>query len=275
MEFNFKNNLFKAFEEPSGVGFSDADAAMLELAGLYPITPTEADGMRSYDEQFAVSLNYNTNAIEGSTLTLADTAMVLDGEALPADKEARFIYAAKGVHDATEYTKMLLAKGGTALTQDTVKNIHEFVAQDLPIRLRGVYRTSPVSIRGSNTVASPVLRIRDHMDDLLYAYSESNLHPIERASSFHAFFENIHPFQDGNGRTGRIVLNLMLQADGYRPIVIKGAEKARYYEALENWQVRGCGQPFVEMVKDAALSELRTCIEIINEARSAAESGRL
>lgn len=274
---SFKDKLYSSFEQGSSIGFADIDSAKQQYITMMPFSESEEAGLHSYSEAFKVRLNYDTNALEGSTLTLAETALVLEGEWLP-NKETRYIYAAKGIAEADQYIDMLLGEfrpshsvptGSVPITQALIKDIHERIAQDITVPNRGIYRSEAVYIKGSTVATSNVSQIRGHMDDLLYAYSNSKLHPIEKAAAFHVFFENIHPFRDGNGRTGRMLLNLMLQNAGYQPINLKSDHRAAYLEALGAWQLRCEKSPFISIVKTSELAELSNKIAIIQEAREA------
>ena len=106
------------------------------------------------------------------------------------------------------------------------------------------------------------------MGDLVFAAENSPAHPIVRAVAFHAMFENIHPFKDANGRTGRIIMNYMLMDAGHPPIAIRVSSKAEHYTALEDWQVRGISEPLIENVADRIVEEClarREAIEITRE----------
>ena len=105
------------------------------------------------------------------------------------------------------------------------------------------------------------------MPTLLYAYENSDAHPIAKAAAFHAMFENIHPFQDGNGRTGRLILNYMLEKEGYPSIALKHDAKQDYKKSLEAWQVRGNSKMFLDVVKNCVLDELQERIHIITVTR--------
>ena len=95
------------------------------------------------------------------------------------------------------------------------------LALDCQPKARGVYRISPVYINGSLTVTGAPYSVRELMADLVFAANGTGMHPIAKAAAFHAMFENIHPFKDGNGRTGRIIMNHMLKEAGFPPIAIK------------------------------------------------------
>lgn len=246
---------------------ADRQAALLARTG--PLGEEERDAMRSYDEAFLVRFTYNSAAIEGSTLTLADTELVLEGEFMPSgDKRLADVFAAKGIAEGCEFSERALAEG-VPVSESLIRDIHERTALDCQPRTRGMYRTSAVYIRGSETVPADASMVREYMSDLLFAWEASDEHPIVRAAAFHAMFENIHPFQDGNGRAGRIVLNHMLQSSGYPPIAIKASLRAEYLTALEDWQVRGEPAHLIESVARCVSEECAARREGIEQTRCA------
>lgn len=247
---------------------SDLEDMRSELARLEPLSAAEGDALASYDADWLVRFTYNSAAIEGSTLTLADTALVLEGEFVPSgDKRLSDIFAAKGIADATEYAAAALARG-RALGEELVKDVHERLALDSQPRARGSYRTTPVFIVGSLTTPPSASRVREGMADLMFVMSNSRLPAPLRASAFHAAFEAIHPFAEGNGRTGRVLLNYALAQGGWPSVAIKADMRDRYVTALEDWQVRGEPRPLVESVCDSLEAELATRIGIVAEARA-------
>lgn len=247
---------------------SSAEKQARLLAALYPLSVDEQDAIDSYDKSFMTKFTYNSAAIEGSTLSLPETALVLEGEFEPSkDSRARDVFAAMGIRDGCYFAERSRDQG-RCLDEDLIKDIHERTALDCQPRARGVYRVSPVTINGSLTVTADPYSVREHMGDLVFAAENSPAHPIVRAAAFHAMFENIHPFKDGNGRTGRIIMNYMLMDAGYPPVAIRVSSKAEYYTALEDWQVRGISEPLIENVADRIVEEClarREAIEITRE----------
>ena len=255
-----RERIYRAFhldERVCAAQLERADAAASRLRGLSPLSDDEVLAMESYDESFLVRFTYNSAAIEGSTLSLADTALVLEGEFMPSDsvdKRLSDVFAARGVADGVAYMHRALADG-LPLSETLIQDIHERTALDCQPRTRGSYRSAAVWIRGSETTTAPVREIREYMADLLYQCDASCEHPLVRAAAFHAMLENIHPFADGNGRVGRIVMNFMLQQAGYPPIAIKAAGRADYLRAMEDWQVRDNPAPLVCLVAEQVVEE--------------------
>lgn len=235
---------------------------------LKPFSPEEADGLQSYKQAFMSRFVYNSNAIEGSTLSLGDTALVLEGEFIPHNPDANLkdIFAAKGCFEGSEYANETFP-ASAELTEDFIKNIHEKTALDCQPRTRGTYRLSPVYIKGSRTVPVDAFEIRNCMADLVYQYNHCQNEPLLKIAAFHAMFERIHPFSDGNGRTGRNILNAMLIKEGYSEVAIKFDLKGQYSSSLESWQVDNDPEPFLDLFIDALIEETKERIKVVELTR--------
>lgn len=251
----------------------DAENQVALLKSLSPLSEYDLMALQSYDEAFLVRFTYNSAAIEGSTLTLADTELVLEGEFLPSDssnKRLRDVFAARGIAEGCEFAEAML-ETGHALSEEFIKDLHEKTALDCQPRTRGSYRTTAVYIRGSETVPAAAPRVREFMADLVLSYERSHEPTIVKAAAFHAMFEAIHPFQDGNGRTGRILMNYILEQGGYPPIAIKASLRSDYLAALEDWQVRANPVPLIASVARCVAEECQVRREGIEETRAATE----
>lgn len=193
-------------------------------------TLTQGEIKRIHDE-FTIEYTYNSNAIEGNTLTLQETAMVLEGITIDK-KPLKDHLEAVGHRDAFLFIQDLV-KNNIPFSESIIKQIHTLVLMDRP-EDRGKYRRIPVRIMGAYHVPPDPLLVPEKMENLLAEFKyNKKMHPIERAVLFHLKFEGIHPFVDGNGRTGRLLLNLMLMQEGYPPINIKYSDRKRYYEAFD------------------------------------------
>ena len=194
-----------------------------------------------------VEYTYNSNAIEGNTLTLQETALVLEGITIDR-KPLKDHLEAVGHKDAFLYVQDLV-KDKVPFSESIIKQIHTLVLMDRP-EDRGVYRRIPVRIMGAyHTPPEPVV-VPEQMEKLIKEFSKKKLHPIESATLFHLKFEGIHPFVDGNGRTGRLILNLFLMQNGYPPINVKFADRKRYYEAFDSYYRDNDAGAMVQMVAE-------------------------
>lgn len=209
------------------------DQKMTKLVSLRPLTQGEVERL---NEEFMVEFTYNSNAIEGNTLTLRETDLVLRGLTID-QKPLKDHLEAIGHKEAFEYVQTLVA-AGTLLTEQVVKDIHYLVLSDKKDD-RGVYRKVPVRIVGAvNEPAQPFM-IRPLMEQLLKDYEDSQENMVTKMARFHILFESIHPFIDGNGRTGRLLVNLELMKAGYPPIDIKFSDRLTYYRAFEDYHTKG------------------------------------
>lgn len=247
--------------------FDEADALKEELLSLQPFSADEQDGLNCYMEDFLVRFVHASNAIEGSTLSIKDTALVIDGEFKPSeDNTFQEIFAAKGCADGFDFVQYALENNRT-LSEDLIKDIHEKTALDCQPRVRGTYRVVPVYLRGSSATPVAAEKIRELMPTLLYANENSSAHPLGKVAAFHAMFENIHPFRDCNGRTGRLLMNFMLQKEGYPPIAIKHDAGAEYKNALEDWQVNDNPSSFLSIIQSSVVAETQRRIDIVKSTR--------
>lgn len=257
--------IYNAFGADAGFDYSRTDDLKRSFLNLRPLGEDDIFGLNSYDSAFEVRFVYNSNSIEGSTLTQGETALVLEGEFVP-DRPGRDYFAARGTADGMAYYRRMLVQN-IGLSEDFIKDMHERTALDCQPSARGVYRRHPVYIRGSDTVPANWREVPLLMKDLVLAYSRSSLHEIYKATAFHLFFEAIHPFGDGNGRTGRLIMNYMLEKNDYPPICIKFDAKAEYFKALEDWQVRGESGLFIALVNKSVETELDQRMLCVKETR--------
>lgn len=209
--------------------FSRIDALKEQLDKRRPLTAGELQRLR---DEFLIEYTYNSNAIEGNTLTLQETALVLEGVTIDR-KPLKDHLEAVGHKDAFLYVQDLV-KNKVPFSEAIIKQIHTLVLMDRP-EDRGIYRRIPVRILGAyHTPPEPYL-VAEMVEKLVKESANQKLHPIEAAALFHLKFEGIHPFVDGNGRTGRLILNLFLMQSGYPPINVKFTDRKRYYEAFDSY----------------------------------------
>lgn len=232
-----------------------------ELKSLRPLNPAELKRLR---DEFMIENTYHSNAIEGNTLTLRETALILQQGITIAEKPIKDHLEAIGHKDAFEYIASLTDKS-EPLTERVIKDIHSLVLMNDNLN-RGVYRSVPVQILGAlNKPTEPYL-IAGEMQELLERYQiykvDGNI--IESVSRFHIEFESIHPFIDGNGRTGRLILNFELMKAGLLPINIKFADKLKYYNSFDKYYENNKDiSVLADLIADYEIAELKRYIDMI------------
>lgn len=222
------------------------------VAALLGEAPAEvvARFARSFDVEYA----HNSTAIEGNTLSLIQTKVILEDGLSVGGKALREIYEVANHDRAFSYVKRAVAEG-RLLDEEMLKDIHALLMEN--IMVGGVYRNVEVRITGAGfrppAPQEMFQQMRWFFADM--PRQREKLNAIEWAAWTQAEFVRIHPFPDGNGRTARMLMNLQLLTEGFQPISIAKEERLAYYEALEAYAVRGELAPFTEMV--AALEEAR------------------
>lgn len=222
------------------------------VAALLGEAPTEvvARFARSFDVEYA----HNSTAIEGNTLSLIQTKVILEDGLSVGGKALREIYEVANHDRAFSYVKRAVAEG-RLLDEEMLKDIHALLMEN--IMVGGVYRNVEVRITGAGfrppAPQEMFQQMRWFFADM--PRQREKLNAIEWAAWTQVEFVRIHPFPDGNGRTARMLMNLQLLTEGFQPISIAKEERLAYYEALEAYAVRGELAPFTEMV--AALEEAR------------------
>lgn len=219
---------------------------------LDALRPLRESSIRSLMEALDVELVYSSNAVEGNTLTLQETAAVLlhgvtvSGKPLKDHLEA--------VHLASAWRRVKeLARTSTPLLENELLELHTLVlGRDDPAA--GHYRNVPVFIRGSRHVPPNAQKVPEKMEQL-FAMDRTQEHAVEKAANLHEALVTIHPFVDGNGRTARLVMNLMLMRTGFPPLRIQPEQRASYFTALDECRF-GAQNAFVEWIVAQEEAEL-------------------
>lgn len=208
------------------------DRKKVELDSRRPLTAGEVARL---NEEFIVEYTYNSNAIEGNTLTLRETDLVLRGLTID-QKPLKDHMEAVGHKEAFDFVSELV-KDNVPISESIIKQIHYLVLADKK-EDRGVYRRVPVRIMGAQHEPVQPYLIEPKMEQLLYDFAASTEHIVTKLARFHIEFEGIHPFIDGNGRTGRLLVNLELMKVGFPPIDIKFTDRIAYYNAFDEYHVK-------------------------------------
>lgn len=236
---------FTTLKSQSYFDFSNIDKLKKELDSKRPLTTGEVARLR---DEFLIDFTYNSNAIEGNTLTLQETAMIINEGITIGEKPLKDHLEVIGHKEAFMYIEELV-KDKIQLSEREIKNIHSLVLMDKP-EDKGVYRRLPVMIMGAmHTPPQPYL-VPVQMEQILAEYEQMQklMHITEAVALFHIKFEEVHPFIDGNGRCGRLILNLELMKAGYPPINVKFADRRKYYDTFNDYHTTGHHTKMTELV---------------------------
>lgn len=229
------------------MNFDELDALKAKLDSLRPL-PTAA--LRNLHEELVLRWTYNSNAIEGNTLTLMETKVVLEGITV-GGKLLREHFEAINHRDAILYVEDVVQKA-EPLSEWQIRNLHRLILKQIDDDSAGTYRKLNVTIAGARHVPPDMLLVLEQMTALMnwYDTEAAAVHPVVRAAKLHVDFVKIHPFVGGNGRTARLLLNLELLKAGFPAIVLPVARRLVYYEALDTAHVEGDLAPFIDLVAE-------------------------
>jgi Fic family protein len=178
---------------------------------------------------------YNSNAIENSTLTLPDTEKILLDQGVSRDLNLREVYEAKNLARLNEYmhAKAII----TDITPDLIKFIHQILIGVINDSIAGRFRASGEYVRVGTHIAPAPEQVEGMIQNALAEFnSQHTLHFLDQIARFHLEFETIHPFNDGNGRVGRILINWQLARLGFPPIIIRNKGKEKYYNTFGEYR---------------------------------------
>jgi len=240
--------------------FKKVDELKEKLKNLRPLNEAE---LRRIKEQFIIENTYNSNAIEGNSLTLRETAMILEAGITIAEKPLKDHLEAIGHKDAFDYIYALVDKGAV-LDEEEIKNIHSLVLMNDAAN-KGKYRELPVTILGSKHLPPQPYLVPKKMEALLadYAKWSKDKHILEVVARFHLEFEAIHPFIDGNGRVGRLLINFELIKAGLLPINIKFKDRMNYYDCFDHFAETGEATQLLNLIMAYQIEELEKYIDMI------------
>lgn len=221
------------------------DRIDLKKAGFDSRTPMPAGEYNQMMKEFLISDIYHSCALSGNNFTMEEIKTLINGSVVPGRSLKEHLEIV-GHRDAFLYIRNL-SQDHQKTTERMIKDIHSLLMIDRP-KDKGTYRLAMASIHGcSHQLPSPHL-ISTQMEELLAELPKSTLHPVESAVLFHLKLESIHPFTDGNGRLGRLLLNLLLMSQGYPAVTIRVEDKKRYIQSFNEYWETGTTIPLLELV---------------------------
>jgi Fic family protein len=202
-----------------------------ELDRFRPLPPAIVAKLR---EQFTIEWTYNSNAIEGNTLSLQETELVLNRGLTIGNKSLKEHFEAINHKTGIELVEKFVEKKKD-LNEQFIKDLHQVILKNIDDSGAGVYRVTNVRILGAVHIPPNPIKIPSLIKDFLdWYYENQHTMPIpELAANVHYKFVCIHPFIDGNGRTSRLLMNLVLMQNGYPPAVILNMDRKKYYRVLK------------------------------------------
>ena len=233
--------------------------------------------IKKIDERMQVDFVYNSNRIEGSTLSRGETELILRGmtvgkksipEAL-ARKEVGHILAVQNHPSAINLVKKIAFEKNYKITEHDIKTLHK-IAMDRIIATAGSYRKhDDLAIRGAGFTPTPFYEIPKHMKELVRLINNNpdELRPIEHAAQVHYDFVWIHPFEDGNGRIARLLMNLLLVRNYYPFTVIKNVDRKKYLRTLKEMDLQGNFESFLIFIARSVEQTLDTYLASLESKR--------
>jgi len=236
------------------------DARKAQLDAQRPLPEAAA---KSLQREMALRWTCHSNAIEGNTLDLIETKVVIEDGITIGGKTIREHLEAINHKEAINFVEDMV-DASAELNQWNIKNMHQLVLKGIADRIAGKYRQVNVRIVGASHTPPDHLHVGGHMAALeqWYKGEAQQMHAIERAAHLHTRFVEIHPFEDGNGRTARLLLNFELMKNGYPPAIIESNNRKAYYSALDDFCTENKTQPFSKMVAACVAKSIDLYLEV-------------
>lgn len=225
--------------------------------------PLSQELANSLHEKLLVEWTYNSNAIEGNTLTMSETKVVLEGITIGGKTMVEHLETINH-RDAILFIEDLVSNK-EPLSEWNIRNIHSLILKEIDKQNAGKYRTENVVISGAKHFPPKHYEIKDLMQGLIEEYNNNwkDYHPVVKATLLHGEFVKIHPFIDGNGRTARLLLNFELMGNGFTPIIIKNDDRAKYYEVLDIAHTTMNYEPFIKLVSELVMESEKLWLSLL------------
>ncbi len=231
--------------------------------------PLPGELVKNLDEWFRVELTYTSNAIEGNTLTRAETALVVEKGITVAGKSLKEHLETTNHVEALEYVKALVGKTRRDITKNDISDINKIILNKTEEDNGGRYRTMLARLTGSETILPNPVKIPELMEEfMVWLKSDNQDNPAIIAADAHFRLVSIHPFPDGNGRTSRLLMNLILMQEGYPPAIIRKEDRAMYIDSLEKGQKTGNLEDFYHLVYESVDRSLDIYLEALEPGAS-------
>jgi len=217
-------------------------------AKLDTYRPLSKEMVQNLHEELVLQWTYNSNAIEGNTLTLQETKVALEGITI-GGKSLREHFEAINHKEAILFIEKLV-QNDTLLNEYDIKSIHSLILNNIDNNNAGKYRDINVLISGASHKPPQAIEVALKMQEFINWYKREHhtMHPVELAARVHIDFVGIHPFVDGNGRTARLLMNLELLKQGFPPAIVRVKDRLEYYNALDVAHTQKEYEPFMQLM---------------------------
>jgi len=242
--------------------FEEIDEKRKLLDSKRPFSKTAIDNLKKY---YDVEFTYNSNAIEGNTLTRIQTKLIIEeGITIGKGKTLKEHLEVINHKEAIDYIEDIVRKD-IDISETVIKNLHYIILKSINNEGAGIYRNVNVLISGSKHRPPEHFLVEDQMRELVCWYNENKtkLHPVELAAVFHHKYTYIHPFIDGNGRSARLLTNLILMRSGYPICVVRMEDRDEYMNALEKASINNDYTDFIKIIEKAVDSSLDMYLYIV------------
>lgn len=213
--------------------------------------PFSVDLVTNLREWFKIELTYTSNAIEGNTLSRAETALVVEKGLTVDGKTLREHLEAVNHAHAFEWIMQQIDTTKQDITERVILDLHLLILQKIDDTNAGRYRTIPVRIAGSTVIMPNAMKVPDLMGEFVSWLHNSDANPLTLAIDAHFKFVSIHPFVDGNGRTARLLMNLLLMQSGYPSAIIRKEDRKQYITRIEKAQLGGSLADYYALMYEA------------------------
>jgi Fic family protein len=211
--------------------------------------------LQMIDEAEISEMVYNSNAIENSTLTLKETEKILLEMEVSRDVSLREVFEAKNLARIIDYLRTKL--GAIEITKDNIILLHQMLIGNINDDIAGRFRKIGEYVRVGAYIAPAPEHIDKTIEDIIVEYtSEHDAYFIDKIAKFHLDFENLHPFNDGNGRIGRVLINYQLQHIGFPNLIIRDKEKQKYYDGFKEYRDNKNTKPMEKVLSLALIESL-------------------
>lgn len=218
------------------------------------------------DDWFCVELTYTSNAIEGNTLTRQETALIIEKGITVSGKSFIEHLEATNHAYALRWVKDQVKRKPQTINEKDILHIQSLILKGIDDANSGCYRNIPVRISGSSVVLPNPQKVPALMKNFIKSFKYSrNLHPVELASEAHYQLVTIHPFVDGNGRTARLLMNMILLMMEYPPAIIRKTDRLAYINSLEKAQLGKSTDDYLKIIFDAVDRSLDIYLKAVQD----------